>query len=412
MFLKSFKTELIVNNKQSTQLAQHAGCARWTYNWALAKKKEAFEKKEKIPNAYELSKELTQFKKEIPWIYEVSSVAVQISLFDADEAFKNFFKRCKDKSVKKKGFPKFKSKKNNKQSFKLHQNIHVYSNGIKLPIIGILKLAQSNYIPTNCKILSVTVSLKVGKWFVSVLCEFPDLVPTVSLNEVVGVDLGIKTLATCSDATIHENPKALRKNLKKLKRKQRQLFRKKVGSKNREKARHKLSKLHQRIANIRKDALNKATSRIINENQVIILENLKVANMLKNNKLALAISDVGMYEFRRQIEYKAMWNKREVIFVDTFFPSSKLCSCCGWKNDNLTLADRTFECYVCGLKIDRDLNAAINLKNHGLKQNNEIKNRESSSRIEACGDGSSEKETSFSPSTKQEFNRRLEVSDD
>jgi putative transposase len=140
---------------------------------------------------------------------------------------------------------------------------------------------------------------------------------------------------------------------------------------------------------------------IINENQVIILEDLKVGNMLKNHKLALAISDVGLFEFRRQIEYKARWNMREVIFVDQFYPSSKLCSCCGWKNDNLTLADRIFECAACGNKMDRDFNAAMNLKNYGLEQN-----RESSSRIQACGERSSLDENLVSCSTKQEFNMK------
>lgn len=216
-----------------------------------------------------------------------------------------------------------------------------------------------------------------------------------------GVDLGIKNLATCSDGTTHENPKALKKNFKRLERKQKQLSRKKKGSKNHHgKAKQKLAKLHYHISNVRKDYLHKITSKIIDENQVIVLEDLKVSNMMKNHRLAQTISDVGLHEFRRQVEYKAKWNGRKVIFADTFFPSSKTCSCCGWKNSDLKLTDRVFECKVCDMKLDRDLNASFNLKQIYT---------ESSLEIQTCGDGSSEKAISLSPSVKQEFNKKSRV---
>ena len=214
------------------------------------------------------------------------------------------------------------------------------------------------------------------------------------------IDLGIKTLATCSDGTTYENPKALKKNLKRLKRKQKQLSRKKKGSKNYRKAKQKLAKLHYHISNIRKDCLHKTTSKIIQKANVIVLEDLKVGNMMKNHCLAQAISDVGLHEFRRQITYKAEWNGRKVIFADTFFPSSKLCSCCGWKNSYLKLTDRVFECKMCDMKIDRDFNASLNLKQIFTA---------SSAEIQACGDGSSEKAISLSPSVKQEFNKKSRV---
>jgi len=397
---RAYKVQLDVNNKQETLLLQHVGCARWAYNWALVKKKEAFDKKEKIPNHFDLHKILNKLKlSEIPWMYNSSKCAPQKALQDCDNAFQNFFRNCKKNVKGKKGFPKFKSKKNEKQSFRLEGCITVKSDYIKLPRIGKLKLAEKDYIPTDCKILSVTVSKRAGKWFVSVQVETPDREQLATNNNVIGIDLGIKTLATCSDGTTYENPKALKNNLKRLKRKQRQFSKKKKGSKNKEKAKRKLAKLHYHISNIRKDYLHKITSKIINENQVIVLEDLKVSNMLKNHKLAQAISDVGLYEFRRQIEYKAKWNKREVIFADTFYPSSKLCSCCKNIKKALNLSDRIYKCDNCGLEIERDLNASLNLKQIYTG---------SSSGIQACGDGSSSLSgtTLVSPSMKQEFNKK------
>ncbi len=401
MILRAYKVQLSVNNKQQTLLLQHIGCARWAYNWALAKKKESFDKKEKIPNAIELHRELNKLKQsDVPWMYNSSKTSPQNALRDCDKAFQNFFTRCKKKVKGKKGFPKFKSKKNEKQSFRLDGAISVESDCIKLPRIGKLRLAEKDYIPTDCKILSATVSKRADKWFVSVQVETPDRERSNEKNKVVGIDLGIKSLATCSDGATYENPKALKKNLKRLKRKQKQLSRKKKSSKNYGKAKQKLAKLYYHISNIRKDCLHKITSKIIDENQVIVLEDLKVSNMMKNHCLAQAISDVGLHEFRRQIEYKAKWSGRKVVFADAFYPSSKTCSCCGWKNSDLKLTDRVFECKMCDMKIDRDLNASLNLKQIYTG---------SSSGIQACGDGSSEKAISLSPSVKQEFNKKSRV---
>lgn len=398
MILRAFKVQLDVNNKQQTLLLQHIGCARWAYNWALAKKKESFDKKEKIPNAIELHRELNKLKQtDFPWFYESSKSGPQNALRDCDKAFQNFFTRCKKKVKGKKGFPKFKSKKNEKQSFRLDGAISVESDYIKLPRIGKLKLTEEDYIPIDCKILSATVSKRAGKWFVSVQVETPDIEHSDAKNEVVGIDLGIKNLATCSDGSTYENPKALKKNLKRLKRKQKQLSKKKKGSKNYGKAKQKLAKLHYHISNIRKDCLHKVTSKIIQKANVIVLEDLKVSNMMKNHCLAQVISDVGLHEFRRQIEYKAKWNGRKVVFADTFFASSKTCSCCGWKNSDLKLTDRIFKCKICDMKIDRDYNASLNLKQIY---------RESSSRIYASGDGSSSNASLVSPSLNEEFNKK------
>jgi putative transposase len=395
--LRAYKTQLNPNNKQITKMKMNCGAARWAYNYALNIKKDAFDKKEKIPNNIALHRELNKLKgtDELSWAYEVSKCSFQEALRDCDTAFTNFFRRCKKKVKGKKGFPKFKSKKNEKQSFRLTGSIKVLDGYVQLPRIGKLKLFETDYLPTDAKILSATISKRADKWFVSLQVE-EDIKQTVEpINDVVGVDLGIKTLATCSDSVIYENPKALKSNLRKLKRKSRQFSKKQKGSKNREKARVKLAKLHYKISNIRKDTLHKITSQIINENQVIVLEDLKVSNMLKNHNLAQAISDVGFYEFRRQIEYKAKWYGRKVVFVSTFYPSSKLCSNCGWKKEDLTLTDRVFECKVCGNKMCRDLNAAKNLENFYTG---------SSSEINASEDRSSSNESLVSLSLKEESN--------
>jgi putative transposase len=329
-------------------------------------------------------------------MYESSKASPQEALRDCDKAFDNFFRRCKQKKKGKKGFPKFKSKKNDKQSFRLTGSIHVLDGFIQLPRLGKIKLFEKDYLPKNAKILSATVSKRAGKWFVSIQVEEENNQVTSLTDSIVGVDLGIKTLATCSDGVIYENPKALRSNLKRLKRKSKQLSRKQRGSKNREKAKQKLAKLHYRISNIRKDALHKTTSAIVNENQVIVIEDLNVSGMVKNRKLSRAVSDVGMFEFRRQIEYKAKWQSKLLVIADRFYPSSKM----DWKskkiNKDLKLSNRVIY-HEDGTTTDRDLNAAKNLENFY---------RDSLARINACGDGSSEKEISFSPSAKQESNKK------
>jgi putative transposase len=407
--LKGFKVELDPNNQQTTLFKMNCGASRWAFNWALAKKKEAFEKKEKILNNIELHRELNKLKgtDKLPWGYEVSKVAFQSGLINCDRAFQNFFVRCKKKVKGKKGFPKFKSKKNEKQSFKLDGSIYTSDKThIKLPRIGEVKLKESDYIPLDAEIKSVTVSSKAGKWFVSCSIEDAVKVAPVPINEAVGVDLGIKVLATCSDGTIFENPKALKKNLKKLKRKQRQLSKKKKGSKNREKAKKKLAKLHNRIFNIRKDALHKATSSIVQKNNVIVLEDLSVSSMMKNHKLAQSIGDASFYAFRQMTEYKAKWNGRTVIIANRFYPSSKLDHKSGKVNNSLTLADRTI-IHDDNTTTDRDMNAAINLKNYYLN-NMHDKHTASSAEIKVCGDGSSFcwETGKISPSVKQKSNRK------
>lgn len=399
--LKAYRIQCYPNNVQKTLFRKNFGASRFAFNFALERKKAAFDKKERIPNAIELHRELNKLKgtDELPWAYEVSKCSFQEALRDCDKAFNNFFIHCKKKVKGKRGFPKFKSKKNDKQSFRLNGSISIEDGYCWLPRIGKIKLSENDYFADDSKILSATISKKADKWFVSFQVK-QHIQELPKLDKIVGVDLGVKTLATSSDGNVFENPKALSKNLKKLKRQQRQLSRKTKGSKNREKAKQKVARLHYRIGNIRKDVLHKATTKLIRENQTIVLEDLNVSGMVKNHCLARAVNDAGMFEFRRMLEYKARWYGREIQYADTFYPSSKTCSNCGWKNDNLKLSDRTFKCQICNHELDRDLNAALNLKKLYTA---------SSAGIYALGDGSSDCSVTndFSPSLKKESNGKF-----
>ena len=266
-------------------------------------------------------------------MYEVSKCAPQEALRDLDRAYAHFYRRAKEKKAGKNvkvGFPRFKSKKNGLGSFRLTGTISVFENAIQLPRLGVLRLKERGYLPTSAAhILSATVSEKGERWFVSlqVEMEIPD--PEPSEKPVVGVDLGISRMAQVSDGMVFENPRALKSILPKLKRFQREVSRRQKGSANQKKAIKRLAKVYARVTNIRKEALHQATSRLTKTKSVIVLENLNVSGMLKNHYLAQAIADVGMYEFRRQLEYKGAWYGCEVKIADRFYPSTKRCSQCG-----------------------------------------------------------------------------------
>jgi len=366
--LKAYKTEIDPNNVQRTMLLKHAGSARYAFNWGLNEKKKAFDAKTKIPNAMELHRQLNALKKtDFPWMYEVSKCSPQEALRNLDRAFDNFFRRCKAKKSGthkgKVGFPKFKSKKKGVGSFRLTGTIKVFPQAVQLPRLGSIRLKERDYLPLDAKILSATISEHAGRWFVSIQVEETIADPKAKPESIVGVDLGIKTLATCSDGTTFENPKALRRNLKKLKRLSRSLHRKQKGSKNRKKAARKLAKLHYRIGNIRKDTLHKMTTQLTKSKSVIGIEDLNVSGMMKNHSLAQAISDLGLGEWRRQLEYKAGLYGCKIVVADRFFPSSKMCHVCGCLNESLELSDRSWTC-SCGAILDRDMNAAVNLRNN------------------------------------------------
>ncbi len=372
---RAFKSELDLNTVQRTQCAQHAGAARYAFNWGLARKIAAYtcsspgagQANAKTPTAIDLHKELSQLKKdELAWMYESSKCAPQEALRNLDRAFDNFFRRLQLKKqgqlAGNVGFPKFKSKKRGLGSFRLTGTIRVFERHLQVPRLGKLKLKERGYLPERgVKILSVTVSEQAGHWFVSLQVEMdrPEPVPTAKPS--AGVDLGLRTLATVSDGAVFANPQALQRDLQKVKHLQQSLSRKVKGSATRRKAIRQLARAHQRVANVRCNSLHQATTTLAKTKSVIVLEDLNVSGLLKNHKLARAISDVGFGEFRRQLNYKAAWYGSRVVVADRFFPSSKMCSDCQSVKEELSLAERVFKCEVCGFECDRDLNAALNL---------------------------------------------------
>ncbi len=370
---RGYKTELDLTNEQITACLKHAGCARKAYNWGLARKQEARAKSERMPDARTLHRELNALKAtEFTYMYEVSKCARQEALIDLDKAFKHFFRKVNLKKQGKWrgkcGYPKFKSRKKGIGGFRLTGAIHVFEKSIQLPRLGTLRLKEKLYFPVNAKIGSATITEQAGHWYVSICVHEEPVEPEAATGQVIGVDLGVKTLATVSDGREIANPKALRKRLKKLQRLSRWHSRKQEDSANRKKSQRKLARMHARIAHIRQDALHKATAGLVAKNKpanqrpaVIVMEDLNVSGMLKNRRMSRAIADVGLYEFRRQIEYKAKDAGCFVRVVSRWEPSSQTCSGCGWRHPDLTLADRVFLCQECGLTIDRDLNAAQNL---------------------------------------------------
>ncbi len=359
---RGYKTELKLNNRQKTLCRKHAGCARFAYNWGLQRKINDYQQTGKSPNAIALHRKLNQLKQtHFPWMYEVSKCAPQEALRNLDRAFHHFFRRVKNGGPP--GFPKFKSRKEGLGSFRLTGVIRVFKNSIQLPRLGQLRLKERSYLPSESDrihILSATISEKAGRWFVSL--QVKERINDVeNSGPIIGVDVGIHHLATVSDGTVVENPRALQAFARKLKRLNRSVSRKQGMSKNRSKLIRKLQQLHARVANIRKDAIHKATTLLAKTKSVVVLENLNVRGLLQNHKVANAVADASFYEFRRQLEYKTAWYGSSLIIAPRFFPSSKRCSQCGYVKTNLRLSTRVYRCDQCGLTIDRDLNASNNL---------------------------------------------------
>lgn len=383
--MKSLKIRLDLNNKQTTRCRKHAGVARHAYNWAVAECQKAFDAGQKIPSAIDLHKRLVaQVKTAHSWYYEVSKCAPQQALRNLQSAYQAFHRIQKPSGYKKRktirragkvvtvleGLPQFK-KKGQRDGFYLEGSIHTDGRRIKLPHLGWVRLSEA--IPDGLDIKNVSVTRTADHWFVSF--KRSDVsVPhtpkqTAKSNEVVGVDLGIKTLATLSNGTAFQAIKPYKRNKRKLKLAQRKASKKfvkgaKRQSKNYQKAQQKVARIHARIANIRQDALHKLTTHLAKNHSRIVIEDLNVRGMSKNHCLASAILDGGFFEFRRQLTYKAEWYGSEVVVANRFFASSKTCSGCGHKKAVQKLSERTYHCEPCGLQIDRDLNAAINLKQY------------------------------------------------
>ena len=381
------KIALDPTQAQAEYFAKACGVARFSWNWALARWQQEYALWKEYqcgpkPSEQALRRELNAIKdRDFPWMKEITKNAPQQAIKNLGTAFKNFFSGTAK-------YPNFKKKGVSRDSFradngpdKLHQNaVEVEDWRVKLPVIGWIRMREPVRFIGNIK--SATISRVADRWFVSFAVEV-DYAPTHAAREnqagsvVGGVDLGVKTLATVSDGSAFSGPKALTRNIKKLRRMSRALNRKVKGSANRRKAAAKLSRLHTRIGNIRKDALHKATTAIVQKFDVIGIEDLNLSGMVKNRRLSRAVSDIGAFEFRRQLEYKAKMRGTRIVVAGRWFPSSKTCSCCGHNNAGLKLADREWICDACGVKHDRDLNAAINLKNLAA-----------SSAVTACGAGS------------------------
>jgi len=354
--MKSIKVRLELNNKQRTLANKHAGIQRYTYNWGKSVCDLAIQNGEQRPSAIDLHKKFVAEEKSVkPWLYEVSKWSSQQGLRNLDEAYKRVFK------VKGTKYPKFK-KKGQHDSFYLEANIHVSVNKIKVPKFGWLKCSE---ILPQCDIKNVVISKTANQWFIAFKIPFEPKIINKT-NGAVGVDLGIKTFAVLSDGKIFEAVKPYKINKYKLKILQRRLSKKQKGSNNRKKAELKITKLHYKIANIRKDTIHKLTTYLSKNHTEICIEDLNVNGMSKNHKLASAILDGGFYEFRRQLEYKCKWYGSTLTIVDRFYPSSKTCSGCENVKPKLKLSERTYVCENCGLVIDRDLNAAINLRNRSV----------------------------------------------
>ena len=378
---RSYKIEINPTQEQKTKIHQTIGVSRFVYNFYIARNKEIYEREGKFVSGMDFSKWLNNKyipnNQEMKWIKEVSSKATKQAIMNGDKAFRDFFKKAK-------GFPRFKKKKNQDVKAYFPKNNKtdwtIERHRVKIPTLGWIRLKEFGYIPVNSIVKSGTVSQKADRYYVSILVEENDKKVYKSTNEGVGIDLGVKEFVVCSDGIKFKNinkTSTVKKIEKKLKREQRKLSRKyeslKIRNKNIKEGRAtrqniqkqvvKVQKLHQRLTNIRTDYINKIVSSIIKQKpSYITIEDLNVKGMMKNKHLSKAITSQKFFEFKTKLTVKCKENHIELRIVDRFYPSSKTCSQCGKVKKDLKLSDRIYKC-DCGLTIDRDLNASINLKN-------------------------------------------------
>ena len=382
--IESIKVRLLPNNKQLTKLFQYASCTRFAYNWALAREQENYKEGNKFLQDGELRKEFTQLKKQedYKWLTKISNNVTKQAIKDACNSYKRFFKGQSK-------YPKFKSKKRSKPSFyqdggKIQfTDTHVKVEGFTMSHrknkqkLNWIKLCEKGRIPTNCKYMNPRITYDGLHWWVSVSVEVDNNTNSPPISEGIGIDLGLKDLAVCSDGNTYKNinkTNKVKKIEKRKRRLQRSISRKYNMNKRGEsykktsniiKRETELLKVIKRLTNIRRNHLHQTTSEILKRKpSFICIEDLNVSGMMKNKHLSKAIQQQGFYEFRRQIEYKSAWNNIPVIIADRFFPSSRLCSCCGEVKKDLKLSDRIYKC-DCGNIIDRDFQASLNLKQYG-----------------------------------------------
>jgi len=363
MKLKSYKFRLLPNKTQQTFINKTIGCSRLIYNCMLYERQNKYKNNDKSKNKTE-----KQYKVEYEFLKEVDSIALQQSRIDLQSAYKNHFRKLKNKQ---KTSLKYKSKKNIKNTYRtinINNSIRIKDNKIRLPKIEFVKFIKSREVKGKIKSVTITKNI-LNQYYISILTE-QNIKKKRKNNKKLGIDLGIKDFIIDSDGKKISNPKYLRKLESKLAKNQRILSRRKGDSNRKLKQRKKVFKIHQKIRNCRNDFLHKLSFKIINENQVVILENLNIKGMVKNHKLAKSISDASWSKFVELLKYKADWYGRELIQINRFFPSSKLCSNCGYENKDLTLKDREWVCPQCKVKLDRDINAANNILVEGLKMYN------------------------------------------
>ncbi|MDM0949816.1 transposase [Clostridium perfringens] len=378
---RAYKIEINPTNEQKSKIHQTIGVSRFIYNFYIARNKEIYEREGKFVSGMDFSKwlnnEYIPNNQEMKWIKEVSSKATKQAIMNGDKAFRDFFKKAK-------GFPKFKKKKNQDVKAYFPKNNKtdwtIERHRVKIPTLGWVRLKEFGYIPINSMVKSGTVSKKADRYYVSILVEERDIKISNTNNEGLGIDLGIKEFVVCSDGIKFKNINktlTVKKIEKKLKREQRKLSRKyeslktrnkniregRATSQNIQKQIVKVQKLHQRLTNIRTDYINKTVANIVKQKpSYITIEDLNVKGMMKNKHLSKAIASQKFFEFKNKLVFKCKQNDVELRVVDRFYPSSKTCSNCGKVNKDLKLSDRIYRCN-CGLAIDRDLNASINLKN-------------------------------------------------
>ena len=395
--LVAHRIRLQPNNVQATYLARAAGTARFAYNWALAewqKQYEACKAEPTLPRPSEaaLRRQLNRIKREqYPWMLEVTKNAPQMAIMQLGRAFENFF-------AGRVRYPRFRRKGRDDRFTLSNDQFRIEGRHIRIPKLGWVRMREA--LRFAGRIVSASVARVADHWYASITVDTSDsLVPPADNQGAVGVDLGIKALATLSTGEMFEGPKALRTLLAGLRRRSRALSRKAKGSRNRAKAKLKLARLHARIANIRGDSLHQLSTSITRRFHTIGIEDLNVKGMLGNRHLSRAIADMGFYELRRQLEYKATWRGGQVVLVGRWYPSSKLCSCCGYRLDELGLGVRHWTCPGCGASNDRDVNAAINLRNMAV-----------SSTASACGGdgaGPARKRKAKPAPMKQESNGKV-----
>lgn len=357
----TYKFRLDPTDEQKTLLNKHFGSVRWTYNYFLNQRKEEYLNNKKSLNYYDQAAELTQIKKTNTWLKEINSQTLQYSLKCLDMAYQGFFN-------KRTQFPRFKSRKS-KNSFTIPQNVRYDGTKLIVPkFLDGIEMIMERKIKGTIKHCNISKT-PTGKYFVSILTE-QEYVPVNKTGKSVGIDLGLKDFLVLSNGTKIKNYRFLKHYEHQLKLNQKSLSRKTKGSVRYEKQRLKVARIYEKITNSRMDLIHKTTNDLVKQFDTIYLEDLNVKGMMKNHKLSKSISDVSWGKFINILEYKSLWNDKQVVHIDRFFPSSKTCSKCGWINNNLTLKDREWKCDKCGEVIDRDLNAAINILNEGYRLNN------------------------------------------